>query len=334
MALSRLGLSGLGLSRLGLLAVGCAAALAALPDAATAQSYPSRAVRVLVATAAGGSTDLAARMVGQWMQDRLGQSFVVENRPGGANNIATEAALRAAPDGYTLLMANSVNATNATLFEKLPFDFLADSVPIAGVMRSRLVMQVHPSVPAKSVQELVALAKESTGRIVLGHAGNGSTGQIAAELFMLMSGTRLTSVPYRGETPVLTDLVGGHVQLVFATLGSSIEHLRAGKLKALAVTTTTRAPELPDAPSLAEVYPGYEVSSWSGLVAPKGTPASVIELLNREANAALADPGIIKRFQDLGSATFPGTPAAFGAFLIEDTERMGKIIKLANIKPS
>src|SRR5262245_39274885 len=273
---------------------GAAVAIAAVSGAAVAQGYPTRAVKILVATAAGGSTDIAARVVAQWMQDRIGQSFVVENRPGGANNIATEAALRSAPDGYTLLMANSVNATNATLFEKLPFNFLADSAPVSGAVKASLVMQVHPSVAANTVGDLVALVKADPAKVTLGHAGNGSTGQVAAELFQMMSGVKLTHVPYRGETPVLTDLVGGHVQLVFATLGSSIEHLRAGKLRPLAVTTKDRAAELPSVPSLAEIYPGYEVSSWTGLVAPRATPPDVIAFLNKQMNAALADPNVQK----------------------------------------
>lgn len=319
------------------LAVGPFLALVALGvtaiGEAAAQSYPARPVKILVATAAGGSTDIAARLVGQWLQDKLGQSFVIENRPGGANNIATEAALKAPPDGYTLLMANSVNATNATLFDKLPFDFLADSVPIGGVMRTRLVMQVHPSVPARSVPEIVALIKADPRKITLGHAGNGSTGQVAAELFQMMSTVKVVHVPYRGETPVLNDLIGGHVQLVFATLGSSIAHLQAGKVRALAVTSKERASEFPDVPALAEHYPGYDVNSWSGLVAPKSTPAAIVALLNAQVNAALADPGIKKRFEDIGSSTFPGTAEAFGKFLVEDTERMGKIIRFAGLKP-
>lgn len=300
--------------------------------AALAQSYPTRSVKVIVATAAGGSTDIAARIAAQWLQDRLGQSFVVENRPGGANNTGTEFALRSAPDGYTLFMANSVNTINQTFYEKLPFTFTTDSTPIAGVMRSLVVMQVHPSVEAKTVAEFIAIAKAAPGKIVMGSGGLGATGHVAGELFQMMSGTKLNHVPYRGEAPALTDLLGGHVQVAFTTLTSSIEYLKAGTLRPLAVSTITRSPSLPDVPVMADTVPGYEASSWSGLLGPKGIPDDVVQKLNREINAALADATIQKRFADIGAGTFPVSAADFGQFLIADTEKWARVIKFSGMK--
>ena len=314
-----------------------AAAAAALPvtsHAAFAQTYPVRPVKILVATAAGGSTDIAARLIAQWLTEKMGQSFVVENRPGGANNIGTEAALRSPPDGYTLLMANSVNTINATFYEKLPFNFATDISAVSGVMRSLVVMQVHPSVPAKTVAEFIAYAKANPGKVNMGSGGMGSTGHAAGELFQMMAGIKLTHVPYRGEAPALTDLLGGQVQIVFTTLTSSIEYLRAGTLRPLAVSTTTRSPSLPDVPILADSVPGYEASSWSGLVAPKGVPTDVIEKLNKEINAGLADPAIQKRFVDIGAATFPGPAPAFGKFLLDDIEKWAQVIKFSGMKPN
>lgn len=300
--------------------------------AALAQSYPTRSVKVIVATAAGGSTDIAARIAAQWLQDRLAQSFVVENRPGGANNTGTEFALRSAPDGYTLFMANSVNTINQTFYEKLPFTFTTDSTPIAGVMRSLVVMQVHPSVEAKTVAEFIAIAKAAPGKIVMGSGGLGATGHVAGELFQMMSGTKLNHVPYRGEAPALTDLLGGHVQVAFTTLTSSIEYLKAGTLRPLAVSTVTRSPSLPDVPVMADTVPGYEASSWSGLLGPKGIPDDVVQKLNGEINAALADATIQKRFADIGAGTFPVSAAEFGQFLIADTEKWARVIKFSGMK--
>lgn len=300
--------------------------------AAVAQTYPTRSVKIIVATAAGGSTDIAARIAAQWLQDRLAQSFVVENRPGGANNTGTEFALRSAPDGYTLFMANSVNTINQTFYEKLPFTFTTDSTPIAGVMRSLVVMQVHPSVEAKTVAEFIAIAKAAPGKIVMGSGGLGATGHVAGELFQMMSGTKLNHVPYRGEAPALTDLLGGHVQVAFTTLTSSIEYLKAGTLRPLAVSTVTRSPSLPDVPVMADTVPGYEASSWSGLLGPKGIPDDVVQKLNREINAALADATIQKRFADIGAGTFPVSAAEFGQFLIADTEKWAKVIKFSGMK--
>jgi tripartite-type tricarboxylate transporter receptor subunit TctC len=317
--------------------VGLAAGVAALPVTARiarAQAYPTRPVRMLVATAAGGSTDIAARLMATWLTDRLGQSFVVENRPGGANNIGTEAALRSPPDGYTLFMANSVSTINATFYDKLPFNFTADIAPVGGVMRSLVVMQVHPSVPAHTVAEFIANARANPGKVNMGSGGMGSTGHVAGELFQMMAGVRLTHVPYRGEAPALVDLIAGQVQVAFTTLSSSIEYLRSGRLRALAVSTTTHSPFLPDVPPLSESVPGYEASSWSGLCAPKGTPADIVEKLNREVNTALAAPATQKQFSDLGAETFPGSAADFGAFLLADTEKWAKVIKLSGAKPN
>lgn len=299
-----------------------------------AQAYPARPVKVIVATAAGGSTDIAARIAAQWLQDRLGQSFVVENRPGGANNTGTEFALRSPPDGYTLFVANSVNTINQTFYDKLPFAFTSDSTPIAGVMRSLVVMQVHPSVPAKSVAEFIALAKGAPGKFIMGSGGLGATGHVAGELFQMMTGTKLGHVPYRGEAPALTDLLGGHVQVAFTTLTSSIEYLKAGTLRPLAVSTTTRSPSLPDVPVMADTVPGYEASSWSGMIGPKGIPHDVVQTLNREINAALANATIQKRFSDIGAGTFPISSEDFGKFLVADTEKWAKVIKFSGMKPN
>jgi tripartite-type tricarboxylate transporter receptor subunit TctC len=309
-----------------------AVTLASAPGALLAQSYPTRPVKIIVATAAGGSTDIAARIAAQWLQEKLGQSFVVENRPGGANNTGTEFALRSAPDGYTLFVANSVNTINQTFYEKLPFTFTTDSTPIAGIMRSLVVMQVHPSVPAKSVAEFIALAKSAPGKIVMASGGLGATGHVAGELFQMMSGTKLNHVPYRGEAPALTDLLGGHVQVAFTTLTSSIEYLKAGTLRPLAVSTTTRSPSLPDVPVMADAVPGYEASSWSGMVGPKGIPDDVVVKLNREVNAALSDAAIQKRFSDIGAGTFPISAPDFGKFLAADTEKWAKVIKFSGMK--
>jgi tripartite-type tricarboxylate transporter receptor subunit TctC len=309
-----------------------AATLPAWPRVARAQSYPSRSVRILVATSAGGTTDLAARLIAQWLTDKLGQPFVVENRPGGGNNIGTEAAVRAPADGYTLFMANSVNAINTTMYPHLSFNFATDMVPVAIAMRSVLVMQVHPSVPAKTVPEFIAYAKANPGKVNMGSGGKGATGHVAGELFQMMSGVKLQHVPYRGEALALTDLLGGQVQVVFATVGSSIQYIKAGKIRPLAVTTATRTDALPDVPPLAEFLPGYEASSWSGLTAPKNTPAEIIERLNREVNAGLADPKIIARFIDLGGPPTPATAAEFGKLIVEDTEKWAKVIKSSGAK--
>jgi len=311
-----------------------AGGLAALPRAAGAQSYPSRPVRIIVATSAGGSTDIAARVIGQWLTERLGQSFVVENRPGGGNNIGTEAVVRAPPDGYTLLMANTVNAINTTLYDNLGYSFVTDMAPVAILMRSPLLMQVHPSVPARTVAEFIDYAKANPGKINMGSGGNGATGHVSGELFKMMAGVKMVHVPYRGEALALTDLIAGQVQVVFTTIGSSIQYIRAGQLRPLAVTTTTRSDALPEVPPLADVLPGYEASGWNGMCAPKNTPVEIVEKLNREINAGLADPKIKARFIDLGAPPVAASPAEFGKIIVDDTEKWAKVIKFSGAKPN
>ena len=310
-----------------------AAALPFLPHLArAADAYPSRTVRIIVATSAGGTTDIVARLLGQWLADKLGQSFIVENRTGGGNNIGTEAAARSPADGYTLFMANTVNAINTTLYKNLNYNFTTDLVPVAIVMRSPVIMQVHPSVPAKTVPEFIAYAKANPGKVNMGSGGVGATGHMAGELFQLLSGIKLTHVPYRGESLALTDLLGGQVQVVFATAGSSIQYIKADKLRPLAVTTTERIALLPDLPTLKEYLPGYEASSWNGLTAPKNTPPEIIEKLNREINTAMADPKIKFRIVDLGGPPIIGSPADFGKIIAEDTAKWAKVIQFSGAK--
>ena len=309
-----------------------AAALPALPRLARAETYPSRTVRIIVATSAGGTTDIVARLLGQWLTDKLGQPFVVENRTGGGNNIGTEAAARSPADGYTLFMANTVNAINTTLYKNLNYNFITDLVPVAIVMRSPVIMQVHPSVPAKTVPEFIAYAKANPGKVNMGSGGVGATGHMAGELFQLMSGIKLTHVPYRGESLALTDLLGGQVQVVFATAGSSIQYIKADKLRPLAVTTTERIALLPDLPTLKEYLPGYEASSWNGLTAPKNTPPEIIEKLNREINTAMADPKIKSRIVDMGGPPIIASPAEFGKIIAEDTAKWAKVIQFSGAK--
>ena len=310
-----------------------AAALPFLPHLArAADAYPSRTVRIIVATSAGGTTDIVARLLGHWLADKLGQSFIVENRTGGGNNIGTEAAARSPADGYTLFMANTVNAINTTLYKNLNYNFTTDLVPVAIVMRSPVIMQVHPSVPAKTVPEFIAYAKANPGKVNMGSGGVGATGHMAGELFQLLSGIKLTHVPYRGESLALTDLLGGQVQVVFATAGSSIQYIKADKLRPLAVTTTERIALLPDLPTLKEYLPGYEASSWNGLTAPKNTPPEIIEKLNREINAAMADPKIKSRIVDLGGPPIIGSPADFGKIIAEDTAKWAKVIQFSGAK--
>ena len=309
-----------------------AAALPAVPRPAWAQAYPTRSVRIIVATSAGGTTDIVARVLGQWLTDKLGQPFVVENRTGGGNNIGTEAAARSPADGYTLFMANTVNAINATLYKNLNYNFIADLVPVAIVMRSPVVMQVHPSVPVNSVPEFIAYVKANPGKVNMGSGGVGATGHMAGELFQLMSGMKLTHVPYRGEAMALTDLLGGQVQVVFATVGSSIQYIKAGKLRPLAVATAARIELLPDLPPLADFLPGYEASSWNGLTAPKNTPAEIIDKLNREINTAMADPKIKARIVELGGPPILGSPAEFGKIIAEDTAKWARVIQFSGAK--
>ena len=312
-----------------------AAAAAALPVVsriAWAQTYPSRPVRIIVGFAPGGGTDVVARLIAQELSERLGQQFVVENRPGAGTNIATEAVVNKPPDGYTLLLVNAANAVNATLYEKLNFDFIRDIAPVAGIVRVSNVLEVHPSVPANTVPELIAYAKANPGKVNMGSGGNGVASHMSGELFKMMAGVNLTHVPYRGEALALADLLGGQVQVVFGTLPASIELIRAGKLRALAVTTATRSQALPDIPTVDDFVPGYEASSWWGVGTPKNTPANIIEKLNSEINAALADSKMKARLADLGGAVLPGSPADFGKLVSEETEKWGKVVRAANIK--
>jgi tripartite-type tricarboxylate transporter receptor subunit TctC len=310
-----------------------AAALSTLPRIARAQTYPARPVRIIVAAAAGGATDITARLIGQWLTERLGQSFLVENRPGGNNNIGTEAVVRAPADGYTLLLANGVNAINASLYERLSYNFIRDLVPVARISDTAALMVVHPQFPARSVPEFVAYAKANPGRLNIGTPGAGTSTRVVLELFKMATGLNLTRVDYRGEAPALADLMGQHVDLAFASLPGSIEYIRANRLRPLAIMSATRSPALPEIP-VGDFVPGLETSNWYGIVAPKTTPTGIIERLNKEINAALADPTIRVRFADLGATVAPGgSPAEFGKLIADDTEKWAKMVKLAGIKP-
>jgi tripartite-type tricarboxylate transporter receptor subunit TctC len=313
------------------LAVG-AAALPAVTRVASAQAYPSRPVHIVVGFAAGGSVDIGARLIGQWLQERLGQPFVIDNRPGAATNIATETVVRAAPDGYTLLMIGPSSTINATLYDNLNFVFLRDTAPVASTIRQPQVMLASPALAAKTVPELIAYAKASPGKITMASAGTGSSGHLAGELFKMMAGVNILHVPYRGAGPALTDLLGGQVLTAVVGIAGSIEQVRAGKLRALAVTATTRAPALPDVPTVGEFVPGFDAADVLGLVAPRNTPPEIVDRLNREINAALADPRIAARFADLGGTPLALTPAGYGKLLAEETEKWGKVIRSANIK--
>jgi tripartite-type tricarboxylate transporter receptor subunit TctC len=312
-----------------------AAGAAALPAAsrfARAQAYPTRPVRVMVGFAAGSTTDILGRLLGQWLSERLGQQFVIENRPGAGANIATEAVVKAPADGYTLLMVAPTAAINATLYDKLNYVFLRDMAPVAGVVRVPNVLEVNPSVPVKTVPEFIAYAKANPGALSFASAGVGTASHLAGELFKSMTGVNMVHVAYRGDGPAMTDLIGGQVQVGFATMTASIAHIRAGRLRPLAVTTTRRSEALPDIPSVSDFVPGYEASSWFGLAAPKDTPPAVVEALNREVNAGLADPRIKARLEDMGGMVLAGSPAAFGTLIADETEKWGTVIRAANIK--
>jgi len=313
-----------------------AAALSAVSRIARAQTYPTRPVRIIVAAAAGGSTSFAAHVMGQWLSERLGHPFIVENRPGAGGIIGNEALVRAPADGYTLLMAtvsSAINATlYATLYEKLNFNFIRDIAPVAGVMRFPLVIVVNPSVPVKTVPEFIAYAKANPGKLNMGSSGAGSLQHIAGELFKMMTGVNLVHVPYRGGAPAVADLLGGQMQVMFALMPESIEHIRAGKLRPLAVTTAARLDLLPEIPTVSEFLAGYEAANWHGLGAPKKTPMEIVSKLNNEVNAGLADPKVKARFADLGCTAFPGSPADFGKFIADETEKWAKVIQAANIK--
>jgi tripartite-type tricarboxylate transporter receptor subunit TctC len=315
-----------------LLAAG-AAALPAAARSASAQAYPTRPVRIVVGFAAGGSTDIGARVIGRWLHERLGQPFVIENRPGAGTNVATESVVRAPPDGYTLLMVGPSSAVNATLYDKLNFVFLRDIAPVASLIRQPQIMLANPSVTAQTVPELIADAKANPGKITMASAGVGSAGHLVGELFKMMAGVDFVHVPYRGAGPALADLLGGQVLISFAGIAGSIEHVRSGKLRALAVTTAARSPALPDVPTVSEFVPGFEAGDWLGLGAPKKTPAAIVDKLNSEIAAALADPKITARFADLGGTPLALTPAEFGKLLADETEKWAKVIRAAHIKP-
>jgi tripartite-type tricarboxylate transporter receptor subunit TctC len=311
----------------------CAAAFPAVSRVAWAQAYPTRPVRLIVGFTAGSASDVAARLIGQWLSDRLGQQFVVENRPGAGSNIATEAAVKASADAHTLLLTTSANAINATLYDKLSFDFIRDIMPVAGLIRFPNVIVVNPAVPAKTISEFIAYAKANPRKINMASAGNGTPPHVAGELFKMMAGVDLVHVPYRGGPPALTDLLAGQVQVYFPPTGSALEYIRTGKLRALAVTTTTRQEALPDLPTVDSVVPGYEASTWFGIGAPKNTPAEFVEKLNKEINAALADPKINAQVADLGGTVLPGSPGDFGKLIADETEKWGKVVKFSGAKP-
>jgi tripartite-type tricarboxylate transporter receptor subunit TctC len=312
---------------------GCAAALQAVSRIAWAQGYPTRPVRLIVTTPAGGSPDMIARLIGQWLSERLGQQFVIDNRSGASGNIGTEIGVRAPPDGYTLLMALSANAINGALYDKLPFNFIRDTTPVASIASIPLVMEVNPSVPAKTVPEFITYAKANPGRINMASGGSASPLHVAGELFKMMTGVNMVHVPYRGEALALPDLISGQVQVMFGVMPASLGYIRAGKLRALAVTTPKRQEPLPDVPTVDEFLPGYEARGWYGIVVPKATPTEIVEKLNNEINAALADPNMKKRLTDLGAAVFAGSPADFGKFITDETEKWARVIKFAGIKP-
>jgi tripartite-type tricarboxylate transporter receptor subunit TctC len=311
---------------------GSAALLPALPLLARADSYPNKPVRIVAGFAAGGGVDISARLIGQWLGDRLGQPFLTENRTGADGNIATEAVVNAAPDGYTLLLATLPNAVNASLYPHLKFDFLRDTAPVAGLLRVPMVVLVHPSVPAGSIPELIAYAKASPGKLNLASAGTGSAPHMAAELFDFMAGVSMTHVPYRGQGPALTDLIGGQVQILFAAAPGTVDFIRSGKLRALAVTSATSAEVLKDLPTIASSVPGYDASQWYGIAAPRNTPAEIIGRLNKEINAAFSDPAMTSRFAAISGEPLGGTPEQFGKLIADETEKWAKVIKFAGIK--
>jgi tripartite-type tricarboxylate transporter receptor subunit TctC len=312
-------------------AAGCAA-VSTFSCPAHAQAYPTRPVRIIVGFAPGGSTDIVARVISQRLADHLGQPIVIENRPGAAGNVAAEAVVKSSPDGYTLLVAGANNAINATLYEKLNFNFLRDVAPVAGLIREPLIMEVNPSVPIKTVAEFIAYAKANPGKISMGSAGTGSINHLSGELFKLMTGVSMMHVPYRGGAPAVTDLLSGQVQIVFGTITTSSEHIRAGKLRALAVTTAARSAVLPDIPAIGEFVPGYEASNWNGIGAPGNTPTEIIDKLGKAINASLADSKIRERLIELGSVVLAGSPADFGRLIVNETEKWAKVVKFAGIR--
>ncbi len=315
------------------LAVAGAAIAAWPPRRAFADDYPGRPVHIVAGFAAGGGVDVTARLIGQWLEKRLGQPFVVENRPGAGGNIATEAVVKAAPDGATLLLSTVPNAVNASLYEKLNFDFLRDTAAVGGIIRVPMVMLVNPAVPARNVAEFIAFAKAHPDKVNMASAGNGSAPHMAGELFKMMAQVKLVHVPYRGQGPALSDLLGGQVEVLFAATPGTADFISSGQLRALAVTTAARAAVLPQLPPVGDAVPGYEASQWYGLSAPKNTPADIVDKLNREINAALADPAMLARLAAIGGEPLPGTPAGFAALIAEETEKWAKVVRAAGLKP-
>lgn len=307
------------------------AVLPAISRHAHAQSYPNRPVRVIIGYPAGSGPDIAVRMVTQWLSERLGQPFVMENRPGAGSNIAAEAVVRATPDGYTLLGVASANASNAALYDKLSFNFIRDIVPVAAIIRAPFIMELHPSVPARTIPEFIAYAKANPGKISMASSGNGTIPHIAGEQFKMMTGIEMVHVPYRGGAPALVDMLSGQVQVRFGVVTESLSHIKSGRLRALAVTTATRSELLPDTPTVAEFVPGYEASGWAGVGAPRNTPPEIVEKLNKEINAALAD--LKPRFVEIGATVAIGSPADFAKFIAEETDKWSKVVKFAGIKP-
>jgi len=322
-----------GLKSLHGLAVCLCTLLVAWSSLSSAQDYPTRPVRLIIGIAPGSSPDILGRLMAQWLSERLGQAVIIENRPGGGGNIAIEAVVKAPADGHTLLLVTIQSAVNATLYEKLNYNFVRDIAPIISISRQTLALEVTPSLPTRTVPDFIAYAKANPGRLSMASAGNGTTPHVAGELFKMMAGVDMAHVPYRGGSPALTDLIGGQVQVTFADITSSIEYVKAGKLRALAVTTAARSEALPELPPIADYLPGYEASGWFGIAAPKNTPAHIIERLNKEIRAGLSDPKIKARYAELGATVFAGSPADFGKFIVEETEKWGKVVRAARMKP-
>jgi tripartite-type tricarboxylate transporter receptor subunit TctC len=312
---------------------GAAIAAPAVSGVAWSQTYPSRPMHMVVGFAAGGGADIIARLIGQSVSERLGQQIIVDNRPGAGTNIGTELVVKAAPDGYTLLLVNSPAAINTTLYDNLSFDFIRDIAPVASIGRVPLVMVVNPALPAKTIPEFIAYAKANPGKVNMGSGGNGAPDHMSGELFKAMAGVGILHVPYRGVAPAISDLLGGQVQVIFGTMPAVIALVKAGQLRALGVTTATRSDELPDVPSIGEFVPGYEASQWYGIGAPKNTPAEVIERLNRVTNAVLADPKMKARLAELGASVLSGSPADFGKLIVDETAKWAKVVKLSGAKP-
>jgi len=312
---------------------GCAAALPPVVRPAWAQAYPTRPVRLVAPFPPGGSVDLTARLIGQWLTERLGQQFVIENRPGAGGNVGTEMVAKVPPDGYTILLCSVANAISATLYENLGYDFAKDFVPVASVTRAPNVMVINPSVPANTVPEFIAYAKANPGKVNMGSSGIGTSIHVGGELFKMMAGVNMVHVPYRGSALMLTDLIAGQVQVAFDNLQPELSHIKAGTLRALAVTTAARSEMLPELPAIAEYVPGYEASTWQGICAPRNTPAQIVDRLNKEINIGLGDAKIKAQFATMGASPFMGPPGEFSKFIVDETEKWGKVIRAANIKP-